>query len=349
MSFIMILVRYTLSIYLILAVFFTTAQASPEKYIDFMPKYRSEHENLLLTKISYTEREMLIYFTYVSKSDNTIVQFSGAGTDKPWKLYSSFRSSRSGNLEKVATLRDITMNGQLKTEEVAPDQSIALNPKKGTILTGVAHFDRLPGNIKTINFSAGEMFICKDILIKGDKNPMLGTQKQMQTNIDYFYNKMGVEVKRETVTITHDKLDKDPVLEKASNPITYTPKELSSSEDLECNTRVNLKNVYFNDNSARYAGRVEALKTIQVIVNYMEYYPKSSIILHGHCDVMGSAISNFELSKKRVLAVRNTLVTKGIESERIRYVPHGSSQPLPGKESGDKKNRRVEVEVICNN
>lgn len=342
----MLLIRYTLSIFLVLVVFFTTAQASPDKYVDFMPKYRSEHENLLLTKISYTEREMLIHFTYVSKSDNTIIQFSGAGTDEPWKLYSSFRSRNSGNLEKFATLRAIVMDGKTETEEVKPDQSLALNPKKGTIITGVAHFDRLPGTVKSINFAAGEFFVCNDILIKDERNPLLGTKEQMQANIDYFYDKMGVEEKRETVVIAQTK-EKDPVIEKASNPITYIPNQLKSSADLECNTRVNLRNVYFDDNSASYAGRVEALKTIQVVIDYMNYYPESSIILHGHSDVMGSPINNFELSKKRVLAVRNTLVTRGIDSDRIRYVAHGSSQPLPGKENGSKKNRRVEVEVIC--
>ncbi|MGH1339012.1 MAG: OmpA family protein [Aureispira sp.] len=345
----MILVRYTLSIFFTLAIFLTTAQASPDKYVDFMPKYRSEHENLLLTKISYTEREMLVYFTYVSKSDNTVLQFSGAGTDTPWRLYSSFRSSNSSSLEKFATLKEIIMNGEVETAEVASDQSFALNPKKGAIVTGVAYFDRLPGNVKSINFAAGELFICNDILIKDDRNPMLGTKEQMKTNIDYFYDKMGVEAKRETLTIAHNKPEKDPVLEKASNPITYTPEQLRSSADLGCNTRVNLKNVYFDDNSASYAGRVEALKTIQVVIDYMHYYPKSTIILHGHSDVMGSPINNFELTKKRVLAVRNTLVTRGIDSDRIRYVAHGSSQPLPGKEKGSKKNRRVEVEVVCTN
>lgn len=342
----MISVRYTLSIFLVLFVFLTTAQASPDKYVDFMPKYRSEHENLLLTKISYTEREMLIYFTYVSKSDNTIIQFSGAGTEEPWKLYSSFRSRNSGNLEKFATLREIVMDGKVETEEIKPDQSLALNPKKGTIITGVAYFDRLPGTVKSINFAAGEFFVCNDILIKDDRNPMLGTKEQMQANIDYFYDKMGVEAKRETVVIAQTK-EKDEVVEKAANPITYTPEQLKSSADLKCNTRVNLRNVYFDDNSASYAGRVEALKTIQVVIDYMNYYPESSIILHGHSDVMGSPINNFELSKKRVLAVRNTLVTRGIDSDRIRYVAHGSSQPLPGKENGSKKNRRVEVEVVC--
>lgn len=125
----MLLVRYTLSIITFL-IFATAVQASPAKYVDFMPKYRSEHENLLLTKISYTEREMLIYFTYVSKSDNTIIEFSGAGTDTPWKLFSSFRSRTSGNLEKFATLREIVMDGKVETEEVGTDESLALNPRR---------------------------------------------------------------------------------------------------------------------------------------------------------------------------------------------------------------------------
>jgi outer membrane protein OmpA-like peptidoglycan-associated protein len=343
----MILIRSTLFILFILSVFLSTAEAAPKKYVDFMPKYRSEHENLLLTKISYTEQEMVIHFTYVSKSDNTLIQFSGAGTDKPWKLYSSFRSKNSANLEKLATLKNIVMNNKQEATEVAADESLVLNPKAGTILTGIAYFDRLPGNVKSINFAAGEFFICKDILIKDDRNPMLGTKEQMQANIDYFYDKMGVEVQRETLTIAHKEEEKDPVIERASNPVTYTPGQLRNTGDMKCNTRVNLRNVYFDDNSASYAGRVEALKTIQVIIQYMEFYPESSIILHGHSDVLGSPINNFELSKKRVLAVRNTLVTRGIDSDRIRYVAHGSSQPLPGKEKGSKKNRRVEVEVVC--
>lgn len=343
----MILVRSTLLILFILSVFLSTAEASPKKYVDFMPKYRSEHENLLLTKISYTELEMVIHFTYVSKSDNTIIQFSGAGTDNPWKLYSSFRSSNSANLEKYATIKDIVMNSKQESAEVPAGESLTLNPKAGTILTGVAYFDRLPGSVKSINFAAGEFFICKDILIKDDRNPMLGTKEQMKANIDYFYDKMGVEAQKETLTIGHKEEKKDPVIERAANPVTYTPNQLRSSADMACNTRVNLRNVYFDDNSASYAGRIEALKTIQVIIQYMEYYPESTIVLHGHSDVMGSPINNMELSKKRVLAVRNTLVTRGIDSDRIHYVAHGSTQPLPGKEKGNKKNRRVEVEVVC--
>ena len=109
-----------------------------------------------------------------------------------------------------------------------------------------------------------------------------------------------------------------------------------------------LKNVYFEDNSASYAGRVEALKTIQIVIDYMRYYPEAHIILHGHTDIHGSAINNLELSKKRVLAVRNTLVTRGIDADRIKYIAHGDAQPLLGKSKGNKRNRRVEVEVVCN-
>lgn len=344
--------------YHLLSIFFTLSlfnilQAAPQNHIDYVPKYRSEQTNVLLSKISYTDRKMMVHFQYITEKENTTIELSGSGTDTPWKLHTPSRS-RSGGLVKLGTITDVNINGVLHTAHIDATQSLALSPKKGDIITGVVHFDRLPGSIRAIHFTAGNLFVCKDLMIKDATHPLLGTQTQMHGSIAHFHRSVsssGITISQKEPPSRPAQLPKkeaDPELTRAEAPIDYAPKQLRTSTDLTCNTRVNLKNVYFEDNSASYAGRVEALKTIQIVIDYMRYYPKATIILHGHTDVHGSSINNLELSKKRVLAVRNTLVTRGIDADRIKYIAHGDRQPLPGKSKGNKKNRRVEVEVICN-
>jgi outer membrane protein OmpA-like peptidoglycan-associated protein len=347
-------------IYLFVSTLFTlgisyNVEAAPD-YTDYVPKYRSQNKNFMLTKIEYTSDEMIIHFRYVASRDEEVIYFPGSSRSTAWKLYTSSRTS--SELTRYASLENIKINGVLKAEKIESEEEPSFVPRYGEIIRGEAHFSKLPGNIRAINFKASTLGICSDILVKEEDSPILGTEEQMKGNEDRFdrgLENVGVEVVAEG-TVKKSAFDladntgnalKDEIVVKAEEPITYTPKQLNSSKDLDCNTRVVLKNVYFSDNSASYDGRVNALKTIQVIVDYMNYYPEAVIILHGHSDVLGDPIRNFELSKERVLTVRNSLVVTGIDNDRIRVIAHGSKQPLPKFRDGGKKNRRVEVELIC--
>lgn len=336
------------------------ATAAPD-YTDYVPKYRSQNNTFMLTKIEYTSTEMIIHFRYVASRDEEIIFFPGSSRSTAWKLYTSSRGS--SELTKYATLKNIKINGIVKAENIEAGAEPSFVAKNGEVIRGEAHFNRLPGNVRAINFKASTLAVCSDILIKEEDSPMLGTKEQMKGSEERFdrmlVNSGTIVVPEPSQQITNlgvvninqdagtESALKDEVIVKAQEPITYTPQELNSSKDLDCNMRVILKNVYFADNSADYAGRVNALKTIQVIVDYMNYYPQSTIILHGHSDIQGDQVRNFELSKERVLTVRNTLVLRDIDNDRIRTIAHGSDQPLPEFKDGGKKNRRVEVELIC--
>ncbi|BDS11093.1 OmpA family protein [Aureispira anguillae] len=339
-----------------------SAPSNMESHIDYVPKYRNQNKNFILAKIEYTADEMILHFRYVASREEESLRFSGSLTPSAWRLYTSARNTTA--FTKYATLQNIKINGELKSEIIAANDESQFVAKYGEIVSGEAHFSKLPGNIRAINFEGGGIALCNDILIKDDKSPMLGTVSQMTGNVDRFYNMLsnfGVNVIRKKETIAEPKnlsltnatnskteQEKEAVkMLKAAEPVNYIPKQLTSAKDMGCNTRVILKNVYFGDNSANYAGRVEAMSTIQIIVDYMNYYPESTIILHGHTDVHGIAEKNMELSRKRVLTVRNTLVTKGIDADRIKMMHHGSTQPLPGYSKGSRKNRRVEVEAFC--
>jgi adhesin transport system outer membrane protein len=63
---------------------------------------------------------------------------------------------------------------------------------------------------------------------------------------------------------------------------------------------------------------------------------------------MGDSIKNIKLSLKRAFAVKNLLVTYGIERIRIDFTGRGSANPVASNatEAGQSKNRRIEVKVV---
>jgi peptidoglycan-associated lipoprotein len=71
------------------------------------------------------------------------------------------------------------------------------------------------------------------------------------------------------------------------------------------------------------------------------------IRVEGHCDERGTIEYNLALGERRASAVREYLVSLGVDSQRIRIVSYGEEQPAdPGHtEAAWAKNRRA-VSVI---
>lgn len=72
------------------------------------------------------------------------------------------------------------------------------------------------------------------------------------------------------------------------------------------------------------------------------------IVAVGHTDSIGTDAYNQRLSSRRADAVKQYLVSKGIEANRIYTEGKGESQPVADNRTADgrSKNRRVEIEVI---
>ena len=72
------------------------------------------------------------------------------------------------------------------------------------------------------------------------------------------------------------------------------------------------------------------------------------IIAVGHTDAVGTNAYNQRLSVARADAVKNFLVGKGIERNRVYTEGKGEAQPVADNRTADgrAKNRRVEVEVV---
>jgi len=110
--------------------------------------------------------------------------------------------------------------------------------------------------------------------------------------------------------------------------------------------RVNLKNVLFKQSKAEMLE--SSYPQLNMVVDLMKQNPDIKIRLEGHTDNRGVAKHNLRLSKMRVEAVEDYLVSKGIASKRIKGKGYGGSRPIADNDDPElrKLNRRVEFTII---
>lgn len=89
----------------------------------------------------------------------------------------------------------------------------------------------------------------------------------------------------------------------------------------------------------------EGFERLDKTTEYMLNAPEVRLTIKGHTDASGSEAYNIILSKFRADIVRNYLVAKGINSNRITSIGKGSEEPIAdnGDYWGRMANRRVEV------
>ena len=66
------------------------------------------------------------------------------------------------------------------------------------------------------------------------------------------------------------------------------------------------------------------------------------------CRETGDAAANLDLSNRRAAAVRDYLVSRGIQAERMKSVGYGQTRPVEPNdtEAGRQKNRRTELRIL---
>lgn len=106
-------------------------------------------------------------------------------------------------------------------------------------------------------------------------------------------------------------------------------------------------NIHFDYNSSLIKGP-ENLNTIRDVSNYMRQHPNLYIFVEGHCDERGPEAYNLALGSHRSNAVRNMLISEGVNSDNIFTISYGKERPLVfgnGDESW-RQNRRAEFKIF---
>jgi len=87
---------------------------------------------------------------------------------------------------------------------------------------------------------------------------------------------------------------------------------------------------------------------IKQLADFMKAYPKTTAVIEGHTDNVGSAEYNQKLSQARANSVRQYLIDNfGIKASRLSAIGYGLTKPIASNdtEEGRQKNRRVQVVV----
>jgi outer membrane protein OmpA-like peptidoglycan-associated protein len=87
--------------------------------------------------------------------------------------------------------------------------------------------------------------------------------------------------------------------------------------------------------------------TLDRLAQFMRDYPDRQVMIEGHTDARGSDDYNRSLSERRADAVRDALVDRNIEVQRVRSVGLGEAYPVASNDSdaGMQQNRRVEIVI----
>lgn len=102
------------------------------------------------------------------------------------------------------------------------------------------------------------------------------------------------------------------------------------------------KNVEYDFDRAavknNFQNNLDQLAKIMIKENY-------AVSLKGYADSIGTYKYNWVLSDKRANSVKDYLVSKGVDQNRIITTPFGSTQPVATNQTADGRqlNRRVEI------
>lgn len=107
-----------------------------------------------------------------------------------------------------------------------------------------------------------------------------------------------------------------------------------------------LQNIQFEFNSSALTEDSKA--GIEMLAAFLERNPDLKVELAGHTDDVGNVNYNLKLSSERAAVVRNALIEKGIDENRLTAKGYGSTKPLAPNDSDEHRamNRRTEMIVI---
>ena len=107
-----------------------------------------------------------------------------------------------------------------------------------------------------------------------------------------------------------------------------------------------LEGVNFEYDSAKLTAGSAA--TLDKVAASLIEHTEAKIEIDGHTDSKGNDAYNLSLSRKRANAVKDYLVSKGVNAAQLSAKGYGEKQPIASNdtEDGRSHNRRVELKRV---
>ncbi|MBQ6340530.1 MAG: OmpA family protein [Kiritimatiellae bacterium] len=111
-------------------------------------------------------------------------------------------------------------------------------------------------------------------------------------------------------------------------------------------TDVDFAPVYFGFDATQLAPA--EMPKIEAVAQHLQAQPNRVVIIEGNCDERGSNEYNLSLGELRAIAIRDYLVSLGIDAQRVQTKSYGEEKPaVAGQGEGAwSKNRRGEFAIF---
>jgi peptidoglycan-associated lipoprotein len=128
-------------------------------------------------------------------------------------------------------------------------------------------------------------------------------------------------------------------------PVTPGPRRDVEAEVLSMDIDALNKKGYLSDAFFDYDQadlREDARSALAADAQWLKKYPTVQVLIEGHCDERGTAAYNLALGDRRANAVKEYVVSLGVEGSRLRTVSYGKERPFctESTESCWQQNRR---------
>ena len=84
--------------------------------------------------------------------------------------------------------------------------------------------------------------------------------------------------------------------------------------------------VFFNSDSSELTP--QSIETLDKQAQWLRSYPQYTFVVEGHADERGTREYNIALGARRAQTVRDYLVSRGIEAQRMRTISYGKERPV---------------------
>jgi outer membrane protein OmpA-like peptidoglycan-associated protein len=132
-----------------------------------------------------------------------------------------------------------------------------------------------------------------------------------------------------------------------TQPEKPSDKAEADKQGAQLQVQPQLSRVVYFDTDKWSLNKNETIPTLNEVLDFVNRYPNTSIVLSGHTDSILNQAYNLVLSRRRVEQVKNWLVEQGISATKIQTTYSGKVAPAASNETaeGRAKNRRVEILV----
>lgn len=150
--------------------------------------------------------------------------------------------------------------------------------------------------------------------------------------------------------MTKEEVEAAPATPAAPPPRTAAPAPAAPLASPSASKKIVLRGINFDFDKASI--KKEFGPVLDEAAQILKDNPKVQVVVEGHTDAKGSDEYNLRLSERRAKAVKQYLVSQGVEASRLDTVGKGEKEPIAdntknGKDNpeGRAMNRRAELKV----